>query len=426
MSRWARLPALALSAALVGAAAVPAWAETVALAGGRVVTLDGRPPLEPGTVVIRDGRIERVGGGPPPAGARVVDVRGMTVTPGLCAADTHIGLTEIDQEATTRDFAVLGLPGGEPNHAAFRVADAVNPRSTLVAVARGEGVTSTVTTPDGGLVSGQSAWLDLTAPDPDRMIRSRALGVHALLGPEGAKAAGGSRGFALTRLREMLDDARTWLANRAAFDRNQSRRLAGTRLDLEALARVVRGELPLVVHADREADLLGALELARAERIRLVIVGGAEAWRVADRLAAAHTPVLVDPVDNLPQSFDLASSRLDNAALLARAGVLVGIALRGESHGAGTLRQLAGIAAAYGLPHDEALEAASRNVARAFGMDRDYGTLAPGKVANVVVWTGDPLELSTRAAHVFVQGEELRLESRQTRLRERYRALPLR
>jgi imidazolonepropionase-like amidohydrolase len=222
----------------------------------------------------------------------------------------------------------------------------------------------------------------------------------------------------------MLDDARTYAATKAAYDRNQSRALAGSRLDLAALGQVVRGRQPLAVHVDREADILAALDLARDEKIRIVILGGAEAWRVGAALAAAKVPVLIDPTDNLPSSFDSLQSRLDNAARLAQAGVRVGITLRGESHNARTLRQRAGLAAAWGLPHDEALAAASRNVAQAFGMEARYGTLEPGKVANVVVWTGDPLEISTQVAHVFVGGEEMPLVSRQTELRERYRVVP--
>ncbi|MEK6608542.1 MAG: amidohydrolase family protein [Myxococcota bacterium] len=401
-----------------------ARAETVALVGGRVITLAG-DPIEEGTVVLQGGKIVSVASGKAsPAGARAIDCAGKTITPGLVAADTRIGIVEISLETTARDNAVAGEPYEDQNHAAFRVADALNPRSTLVPVARLEGVTSSVTAPEGGLVAGQSAWIDLAAPDRARMLAEPSLAMHANLGGDALGAAGGSRGWALVRLREMLDDARTYAATKAAYDRNQSRALAGSRLDLAALGQVVRGRQPLAVHVDREADILAALDLARDEKIRIVILGGAEAWRVGAALAAAKVPVLIDPTDNLPSSFDSLQSRLDNAARLAQAGVRVGITLRGESHNARTLRQRAGLAAAWGMPHDEALAAASRNVAQAFGMEARYGTLEPGRVANVVVWTGDPLEISTQVAHVFVGGEEMPLVSRQTELRERYRVVP--
>lgn len=392
----------------------------VALVGGRVVTLAG-PPIEQGTVVLRDGKIASVAADRnAPPGAQIIDCTGRVVTPGLIAADTHLGLTEISLEASTRDYAMSERQDREDqNHAAFRVADAINPRSTLIPIARLHGVTSTVSAPSGGLIAGQSSWLDLAWPDATTMIANRSVAMHATLGQ-----LGGSRAWSWATLREMLDDARTYQKTRRLFDRNQSRALSGSRLDLEALAPVIAGRLPLVLNVERESDLRTSLAFAREQNVRIVLAGAAEAWRIRSELAAAKVPVLIDPMENLPWTFDSLTSRLDNAALLAQAGVSVGVTLRGESHHARTLRQLAGIAASYGLPHDEALAAVSRNIAIAFGMDDTYGTLEAGKIANIVVWSDDPLEFSTQVDRVFVQGQSMPLVSRQTELRERYRNVP--
>jgi imidazolonepropionase-like amidohydrolase len=236
-------------------------------------------------------------------------------------------------------------------------------------------------------------------------------------------AVGGSRGWAFAQLREMLDDAKIYARTKALFDRNQSRALTGSRLDLEALGLVLQGKIPLALRVDREADIVAALDLAREQRIRIVVVGGAEAWRVAPLLARDKVPVLVNATQNGPGGFDSLGARLDTAVLLQRAGVLVGLTSYGEAHNVRTLRQQAGIAVSYGLPWTDGLKAITKSVAQAFGLDKDYGSIAPGKVANLVVWTGDPLELSTQVAHVIVRGKELPLHSRQTELRERYRSL---
>jgi imidazolonepropionase-like amidohydrolase len=176
------------------------------------------------------------------------------------------------------------------------------------------------------------------------------------------------------------------------------------------------------VHVSRAADILRILELSREYGLRLILAGVEEGWRVADAIAAAEVPVLVTPLTNLPSSFARLGSRYDNAALLARAGVRVALYV-GGAHEARTLRQEAGNAVAWGLDRDAALRAVTIEPARIFGMERDYGALAPGKVANVVVWSGDPFELSTHATHVFVRGAEASLETRQTALFARYRDL---
>ena len=405
------------------ASVAPAWAasaaepETVALVGGRVITLAGRV-LEVGTVVMRGGRVVAVTAGRvAPPGARAIDASGKVVSPGLVVVDSPVGAADIDLEPSTRDDR-LAERDDDGNHAALRLADALALRTPMIAVLRDQGVTSVVVAPSGGLVSGQAAWLDLGEGGPEQVVRA-SVAMVANLGNAGAGSAGGSRAYAVTRLREMLDDARAF-AKGARHDRSAFRPLSGSRLDLQALQAVLSGKQPLYVRASREADLRAALAVAREQKVRLLIGGGAEAWRLATELAAAKVPVLVDPFENLPGSFDALGSRLDNAARLGKAGVRLGFALRGENHNAPTLRQRAGVACANGLSHEQALAAASRGVAEAFGLT-EHGALAAGKIANVVVWSGDPLELSTQVERVFVHGVEQPRRSRQTELRDRYR-----
>jgi imidazolonepropionase-like amidohydrolase len=247
--------------------------------------------------------------------------------------------------------------------------------------------------------------------------------LHVSLGEGGAGAAGGARSLSLSRLREALDDARLYAQRRAAFDRRQMRESRVSRLDLERLSEALAGRLPVVVAVSRASDILRVLELAKAYGLRLVLQGAEEAWVVADAIAAARVPVIVQPFDNLPRGFERLGTRHDNAALLAAAGVDVIITTYGP-HRAHTLRQEAGNAVARGLAWEQALSAVTLAPARALGIERDHGTVAAGRVANLVVWDGDPFELSTSAVHVLVRGREQSLRTRQDALVERYRVLP--
>jgi imidazolonepropionase-like amidohydrolase len=282
-------------------------------------------------------------------------------------------------------------------------------------------VTSAVSLPVGGLISGRSAWLDLVGPRSkihDRAVQDLAA-LHGYLGESGASAVGGSRASAIGRLREALDDARNFRRNKTAFTRRALYPLSSSRLDLEALGEVVIGRAPLFLEAHRASDIKAAIALARAERIRVVIVGAAEGWLVADALAAARIPVIVDPLENLPYTFASRNARADNATLLARAGVKVAIATR-SSHNAANLRFYLGNAVRAGLVREVALRAGTLTPAEIFGMNRLYGSIDRGKMANVVVWTGDPFEPSSFAETVVIRGEVQPTDSRQTRLAERY------
>lgn len=387
--------------------------DTIVLVGAEVRTGLGTR-IAGGIIELRGTRITRVApaGAAIPSGATRIDLTGKIITPGLVSVDTAMGLVEIDAEASTRDDAPATA---DPIRAAFDAATAINADSALLPVNAVEGITSAAVTPQGGLISGQVAWIDLVAGDHRDLVAGRGVAMRAHLG-----AAMGSRADALADLREVFDDAVFYRRNRAAFDRNQSRALGAHRLDLEALAPVIDGAIPLVVSADRASDLLALAELASTSKLALVAIGGSQAWKVAPSLARAGITVVVQPSRNLPSSMDELGARLDNAALLVQAGVHVGIAVLGDAHNARNATQEAGIAVANGMPADAALAALTSELARAYGVDAHYGSIAAGKVANLVVWDGDPFELSQRPSQVWIRGRSIALRSRQTELRDRY------
>ncbi len=391
----------------------------IALVGATIHVGDGSV-IEQGVVEIRGTRIAAVGGKERaralPEGTRVIDVTGKRLTPGFVAAAMPLGLGEIDLERSTQDAQ---RRDDDPIRAGYDAALAVNADSSLIQVAAIEGITSAAVTPRGGLLSGQVAWIDLLAGEHRTLVAQPRIAAAGQLG----QVVGGSRAATLARLRETLDDARLYRDRRSAFDRRQTRDLSAHRLDLAALAPVLDGQVPLVVRADRASDLLALVELAREQGLRVVIVGATQGWRVAEALAEADVGVIVQPSHNLPAGFDRLGARLDNAALLHKAGVAVGIAVLDDPHNVRNVSQEAGIAVANGLPAEAALQAVSLTLARMYGLDAHYGSISAGKVANLVVWDGDPFELSQWPAQVYIRGRAIPMRSRQTLLRDRYRDL---
>jgi imidazolonepropionase-like amidohydrolase len=416
------MSARGLAFALLALAALPVRAEVVAITGGTIHTLGPAGTIEGGTVVLENGRIRAVGKDAAiPAGARRIDATGKVVTPGLFDSLSRLGLVEVGAVPGSVDTSVQD----DQITAANDVADALNPRSTLFPVNRIEGLTRAMAAPENGrsLISGLGAIIHLGTESPDWVIRPRAA-LFATLGESGAQLTGGSRAASLLRLREAFQDAKDWAANRPAFERGDRRPYALSRLDLEALQAVVRGEIPLVLAANRASDLEAALKLARDFHLKLVLAGASEGWVVARQIAAAKVPVLVNVLSNLPGSFEDLGATLENAARLQAAGVTVAF-MSGDSHNARNIKQAAGNAVAYGMPWKAALEAMTVVPARIWGLDDHYGTLEPGKDADVVVWDGDPLEVTTFADHVFIRGAEVPMISRQLALRDRYKgALP--
>jgi imidazolonepropionase-like amidohydrolase len=255
---------------------------------------------------------------------------------------------------------------------------------------------------------------------PDSVTRAPAVMV-GLLGEQGAAVAGGSRATAVLRLREILQDAKDYGLNRVAFNAAQRRDYARSRLDLEALQPVLKGQVPLAIQANRASDLLAAIRLADEFALRLVLVGASEGWMVAPQLAKAKVPVVVKPLTNIP-SFDSLGATLENAARLARAGVTVALASF-DTQNSRNLRQEAGNAIANGMDRDAALEAVTLAPARLWGVADRVGSLEPGKDADLVIWSGDPFEVTAGAERVFIKGVEVPLETRQRALLKKYRTL---
>lgn len=413
-----RTTAIAGLLAVAGAGA--GSAQTVAITNARIHTAAGAP-IERGTVVFANGRITAVGADvTPPAGARVIDATGKVVTPGLLDSHTTLGLVEVGMSAGPTDestsFARLT--------AAYQVVDAINPLSTLVPVTRVEGITRAVVAPAPGtsVIAGQGAVIDLGGERVTDMVARAPNAMYVTLGEAGAGRAGGSREAALLLLREALADAQDFAANRAAWRENRRRDYALGRLDLEALVPVVTGELPLAVSVHRAADILAVLRLRETfPQLRLVLLGATEAWMVAADLVAAGVPVVIDPLANLP-GIENPGITLENAARLDAAGVTVAFATF-EAHNARNLRQRAGNAIANGMSFDAALRAVTAAPARIWNLADRYGTLEPGREADVIIWSGDPFELDTAAERVFIEGHEIPEDTRQKLLLDRYRTL---
>lgn len=402
--------------------------KVTAIVGAKVYTGDGEP-LEEAVVLVVGGKIKAIGKGlAVPAGADTVQAKGMVVTPGLVESLTQVGLRDVDLESTANDET----DGGSKDRirAAVRSADAYNPQSTVIPIARAGGITSVGVVPTGGLVAGQSAWADLFGDTATDALAATALALHVHLETH-ADPQGGSRGAAVRLVREAFDDARTFQKNRAAWEKNQSRPFSAGRLDLDALTQSLGGaavkkgttKVPVVFHVDRASTILTALAVAKEFDLTPVIAGGAEAWKVRTTLAKNKVPVIVYPMLAGPESFDMLGARDDNAALLHAAGVAISIS-SGETQNARKLRQAAGNAVRAGLPHTAAVAAITRAPAEALGMGDRYGTLAPGKVANLVLWSGDPLEIQTRVVAVYVRGQKQSLVTRQTQLLQKYRGAP--
>jgi|SRR5881394_747959 len=393
-------------------------AQTIAITGGTVYPVSG-PKIENATVLIQGGRIAAVGTNVAvPAGATRIDATGKWVTPGLIDGAGNMGLREISAVQNTSE----GTLRGDEVAAAFNVAEGLNPASALIPVTRVEGVTTTLAVPGGDLIWGQAVLIDLDGTTIEAMVAKSPVGVVADLSEASKATGGGSRAGVAQRLRRVFNDALEYERRRTDYSRAQMQALSASPADLEALLPVLHGRLPLMVVANRRSDIETALRIAREYKLHLILSGAAEGWEIADKIAAAGVPVLVEPMDNIP-GYDALGIRYENAGLLAKAGVKVSL-METQTENSRNLRQQAGNAVAYGMTWEQALRAVTLSPAEAFGVGSQYGSLEAGKVANVVVWTGDPFEFSTGVEHVFIRGKEISLRSRQTELLERYRTLP--
>lgn len=410
-----------LCALILGLAlAAPAAAETILIRDGRVVTNGARGIIENGDVLIVDGRIRAVGDTlAAPRGARVIEAQGRFVTPGAFAAMSEVGLSEISGSGAPNDANVEG----ERVSAAADAGAAFDPNVTAVAVTRIEGVTRAAIAPSSTdtMFGGRGALVAL-AGQSDSVFREQAFMVVEL-GETGAARSGASRAALWPVFEAALRDAREYPAR---YRSGQGGAVL-SEIDAAALQPFARGQGLFLVHVESAADIRRLIRFKRANpNLRFAIHGGAEAWQTAQELAAARIPVIVDPLANLPASFERLSARLDNAAILHAAGVEIAIAPAPgsvDAHQARLVLQLAGNAVANGLPWEAAFAAITRGPAEIFGVGAALGRLEAGYAGDVVIWDGDPLEVQSAPALVLIEGEEQPLVSRQTRLRDRYNPL---
>jgi imidazolonepropionase-like amidohydrolase len=431
---------------LIGAIALVlpsiAVAAPVAITNARIETAGPMGSIAQGTLIFENGRIIGVGANIAiPAGSQIIDAKGGVVTPGLVLATSSLAISEIEQVPSTRDDGA-----GNQIGAAFDPSAGINPDSPNVSLARLNGATRAFLTPVSGrsgngahahddsafetagghsendptLFAGQSVGISLGANASDMIFKTNA-GMVLEFGESAASAAGGSRGAALIILKRVLADVRHFAANRTLYDRGEGRDLLVSRLDLEALVPVVQGRMPLLVRVSSALDIRQVLKLAREERLNVILEGAEEGWRVASDLAAAKVPVIIDAQAALPSSFESLGTSLQNAAILNRAGVSVSIMGSRDYNNLRQSRMNAGTAVAHGLSYQSAMQAITLNPAKIWGVDQELGSLEVGKIADVVIWTGEPMEGMSYPTAVYIGGIAQPMTSRSTQLAARYK-----
>lgn len=399
-------------------AATTAHGQTYAITNAKAWTGTARGLIDGATIIIVDGQIAevRTNSSALPSGAIIIDAEDNWVTPGIISPFSRVGLAEVSGESSTNDIS----GGNSPYSVALKAADGFNPMASAIPVTRLEGVTRLVVAPNAGddIFAGRGLTAN-TSGQPDSIMDDDSF-VYVRMGEGGAGIAGGSRPAAWARLRAALSDARSFPARYLAHNEGD----ALTRVDAQAFGPASRGEQRILIEAHRASDILTLIEFAqRAPQLNLVLVGADEGWMVADELAAARIPVILDPFQNLPVSFQQLGATSENAARLIDAGVITAFAHMGfDAHQSRLVLQSAGNAVANGVSHDNALAAITIVPAIIFGMD-GLGSLEPGAIGDVVIWDGDPLEVMSAPTHVFIDGEPQSMDSRQTRLRDRYLGL---
>lgn len=395
------------------------------------------PVIEKGTILIKDGKIVDLGVTVSiPSGTKIIDGTGLSVYPGLIDSGTSMGLVEIESVPGTVDTAELG--DFNPNAKALT---AVNPGSEHISVARLNGITTVVTEPQGGLISGQAALINLDGWTPKEMAIRPSLAMVVNFPTLGFGRGGGfggggnfgggdqarqARDKRIEDLKKKFDDALAYMKAREAEAANPSLPKRTTDLGLEAMIPVLRGDLPVLATANTEKEIKGMIEIADKYKLKLIINGGADAIKVASLLKEKNIPVILPPVFGLPKTDD---SPYDES--YARPGQLFTAGVRfafqtanNNPSGPGDIRSLpytAGTAAAFGLPKEEALKGVTLYPAQIFGVDKLIGSLEKGKIANLIVTDGDPLEFRTRVKQVFINGRPVEMTSKHVKLYEKYK-----
>src|SRR5437899_7937464 len=410
--------------------AAPQKSDAIAIRGGKVLTVS-HGVIENGVVVMQNGRITAVGAAstPIPTGAKIVDATGMTVYPGLIDAETRLGLTEVSADRMTDDT----LEASDEIMPHMHVYDAFHAETALIPVARINGITNAVVAPGAGdTLPGQDAFIQLSGKSSEEMlvVRDVALPLN-FTGRQRRNESFATAKFPQTRmgmaaqLRQAFIDAQDYEAKLNAYEKKKAAdaEKAGAPpkrdLKLEALLPYLHGQKPMVLAAEQPNDLQTILDLAKEYHLKVILNHLAHSSEVLDKVAASGFPVIVGPIYEEPKAWERYDAVYRLPAEMAKRGIKIAFATY-DSHNARNLPYAAGYAVGFGLPAEEALKAVTLNPAQMFGVDKDLGSLDVGKMANVVVANGDPLDVKTDVKHVFIAGQEIPLVSKQTELRDQY------
>ena len=390
--------------ALALAGTTAANAASLAITNAKVHTATSAGVLENATVVIDNGVITAIN--PESFAAdQTIDAQGKVLTPGFIASMNQLGLVEVSAVASSRDAS------DKKADITFDASLAFNPKSTAIPLTRKGGITRSVVAPRGGddMFKGQTFVADMSGDFDSVMAANGAVVVE--LGAESK----GSRAMALQKLSNKLEDAEKALAKAKKDDKDDKK---DVKRDAQVINALLAGEKPLIAHVDRATDILAVLAMKERFGLNLVLAGAADSVLVMDEIAKANVPVVMSAMRNLPGSFDSLHTNLTNAGKLSKAGIKVIITVDGDTHNTHLLRFTVGNAVANGMDYDAALASVTANVADVFGLDS--GKIEVGKAADIVLWSADPFELSTKAKQLWISGEAQVLESRQDKLRDRY------
>ncbi|MCI2284703.1 amidohydrolase family protein [Colwellia sp. MSW7] len=387
-------------------------AKSTAITNATVYTLASQGILEQATVIIDKGKITQVYASEnTPENFdtdETIDAKGRILTPGFIGSMNALGLVEVGAVARSRDSK------DKKADITFDASLAFNPKSTLIAYTRKGGITSNIVAPLGGedLFAGQTFAVDLSGEFNSVIAKQNAVLVY--LGAE----TEGSRAQKLQALDLKFEDAKKALTLKKTKKTKDEKEAKEPKRDEQTMKALLAGEKPLLAYANRATDLLALIALKKKYGIDLVLVGASDAVLIADEIAKAKVPVILSAIDNLPDSFDSLHASLSNIATLAKAGVKVILAPKGDSHNLNQLRFDAGIAVSNGLSRNDAMSALTSNVADVFKLNA--GRIAIGKNADLVLWSADPFEISTKVEKMWINGNSVSTRSRQDALRDRY------
>lgn len=396
-----------------------AQSEEILITNAEIHTMEQDEPVK-GSLLIREGKIVRIDTGKNPTEddpkITVWDAKGKIITPGLFDSGTSIGLLEVSgTKAKDHIYKGTGMTAG------FKVSLAFNQYSSLIPIFRKEGVTHASIRPAPGLnpIAGLGSIVHLgDAPDPSVAGETA---VYVYLGEKGRDLAGESRAAALQGLLTALEETKLYIDNPGAYKYGLLQELDLSPVDLKVLGSVLDGSRPLALFINRAADIRMVLNELDPYELKIILMGAREAWKVTDEISSRNIPVVLNVIDNIPSSFDQLGARLDQAALLKKAGIQFAFMTEDLFTESRVLTQAAGVAVAHGLPWLDALRAITLNPAKIWGVEDKTGSIAVGKQANLVVWSGDPLELNTSPERIMIHGKWIDMQTRQDLLRDRYK-----